>query len=65
MSKETTNLVWIISMVVMAVASFLLAGEELFDFDLSDSLKRIIGVIDLIAIPAAVWATVVKARADK
>ena len=65
MSKESMNLIWTISMVVMAIASFLLAGEELFDFDLSDSLKRIIGVIDLIAIPAAVWSTIQKSKADQ
>lgn len=65
MNKETLNLTWIISLVVTAVASFLLAGSELFDLDLSDTLQRIIGVIDLIAIPVLAWATVQKTRADK
>ena len=65
MNKETLNLTWIISLVVTAVASFLLAGSELFDFDLSDTLQRIIGVIDLIAIPVLAWATVQKTRADQ
>ena len=65
MNKETLNLTWIISLVVTAVASFLLAGSELFDFDLSDTLQRIIGVIDLIAIPVLAWTTVKKTRADQ
>ena len=65
MNKEALNLTWIISLVVTAVASFLLAGSELFDFDLSDALQRIIGVIDLIAIPVLAWATVQKTRTDK
>ncbi len=65
MNKEALNLTWIISLVVTAVASFLLAGSELFDFDLSDTLQRIIGVIDLIAIPVLAWATVQKTRTDK
>ena len=65
MNKEALNLTWIISLVVTAVASFLLAGSELFDFDLSDTLQRIIGVIDLIAIPVLAWTTVKKTRADQ
>ena len=65
MNKEALNLTWIISLVVTAVASFLLAGSELFDLDLSDTLQRIIGVIDLIAIPVLAWTTVKKTRADQ
>ena len=53
---------WIISLAIVFVTSFLLAGSELFDFDLSDSLMRILGIIDLIALPVMAFATVQKSK---
>ena len=63
MSKENLHLTWIISLIVTAVATFLLAGSELFEFDLSDTFQRIVGVFDLIAVPVLAWSTVQKTRA--
>ncbi len=65
MSKENLHLTWIISLIVTAVATFLLAGSELFEFDLSDTFQRIVGVFDLIAVPVLAWSTVQKTRAVK
>ena len=65
MSKENLHLTWIISLIVTAVATFLLAGSELFEFDLSDTFQRIVGVLDLIAVPVLAWSTVQKTRAVK
>ena len=65
MSKENLHLTWIISLIVTAVATFLLAGSELFEFDLSDTFQRIVGVFDLIAVPVLAWSTVQKTRAAK
>ena len=58
MDKQNMNLIWKISMAVTVVASFLLIGSELFDFDFSDSFKRIIGVLDLAAIPTMIFSSV-------
>ena len=65
MSKENLHLTWIISLIVTALATFLLAGSELFEFDLSDTFQRIVGVFDLIAVPVLAWSTVQKTRAVK
>lgn len=58
MDKQKMNLIWKISMAVTVVASFLLIGSELFDFDFSDGFKRIIGVLDLAAIPTMIFSSV-------
>jgi len=65
MDKNTLNLVWNISLIVTVIASFMLAGTELFDFDLSDTVTRILGVIDLIAIPVLAYTTVKKAKSGE
>lgn len=62
MTEKNIHLMWIISLAVVCVTSFLLAGSELFDFDFSDTLLRILGVIDLIALPVLVYSTVRKTR---
>lgn len=54
-----------ISMMVTAIIAVLLAGSALFDFNLPDTLMRIIGGIGLIALPVAALLTVRKAKAGK
>ena len=50
---------------VTAIVAILLAGTALFDFNLPDSLMRIIGAIGLIALPFAALFTVKKVKAGK
>lgn len=62
MNNDTLNKIWLISVVVTAVTSFFLAGSKLFDFDLPGTLTRILGLLDLAAIPALVWSTLKKTK---
>ena len=62
MDDKKLNYIWLISLVVMGIASVLLSCDELFDLDLSDSLKRVIGVMNLIALPVLILTTVRKIK---
>ena len=63
--QQKNDLLWTISMMVTAIVAILLAGTALFDFNLPDSLMRIIGAIGLIALPFAALFTVKKVKAGK
>ncbi len=63
MNKQTLNLLWTVALIAVAAASFFLVVSEVFDFDLPDALETFFGVVDLIAVPALVWATVSRSRA--
>ena len=60
MNERNVNLIWVISLILVAVTSFLLAGDELFDFNLPDSVIRILGIIDLISLPVLIFSTIQK-----
>ena len=63
--QQKQDLLWVIIMMITAMVAVLLAGSALFDFNLPDSLVRIIGGIGLIALPFAALLTVKKAKAGK
>ena len=63
--QQKNDLLWTVSMMVTAIVAILLAGTALFDFNLPDSLMRIIGAIGLIALPFAALFTVKKVKAGK
>ncbi len=63
MRKESSRLTGMISLIIIFAASFLLAGSELFDFDLSDPITKILGVIDLAALAALVCSMFRKSKA--
>ena len=62
MSKENNQLLWNISLAVLAICSLTLGLTALFDGDLPDGLERLLGMLDLIALPVFVYASVQKAR---
>jgi hypothetical protein len=62
MSKENIQLLWNISLAVLAVCSVILGLTALLDADLPDGLKRLLGILDLIALPVFAYASVQKAR---
>ena len=51
MSKENIQLLWNISLAVLAVCSVILGLTALLDADLPDGLERLLGMLDLIALP--------------
>ena len=62
MSKENNQLLWNISLAVLAICSLTLGLTALFDGDLPDGLERLVSMLDLIALPVFVYASVQKAR---
>ena len=54
---KSSNL-WAISLLVIGIVTIILAGSGLVGVKLSDTATRILGVIDLIAIPVLAFTTV-------
>ena len=62
--KTKNDLVWSISLMIIGVATFILAGSNIIGLELPDIVIRIIGIIDLIALPFLGYATVKKIKKD-
>ncbi|MBR6627851.1 MAG: hypothetical protein IKL04_07740 [Lachnospiraceae bacterium] len=63
--KKKNDLVWSISLLVIGIATIILAGGHIIGIEMSDIAVRIIGVIDLIALPVLAFTTVKKVKKDK
>ena len=63
--KKRNDLLWSMSLLVIGIATVILAGSNIVGIALPDIAVRIIGVIDLIALPVLVYTTVKKIRKDK
>lgn len=55
---KSNNSIWAISLLVIGVATIILAGARLSGVELSAAATRILGVIDLIALPVLAFTTV-------
>lgn len=62
--KNTNDLIWGISLFVIGIATLILTGSNIIGIALPDAAVRIIGIIDLIALPFLVFATVKKQKKD-
>lgn len=60
--KKKKDLIWIISLVIIGIATVILAGSNIIGLVLPDVTVRIIGIIDLIALPFAAFTTVKKVK---
>lgn len=58
--KTKNDLIWSISLMVIGIVTFILAGSNIIGLMLPDVVVRIIGIIDLIALPFLVYTTVKK-----
>ncbi len=56
------NLFWSFSLIVIGVRSIILGGSNLLSIKMPDLAVRIIGIIDLIALPILAYTTVKKAK---
>ncbi len=56
------NLFWSFSLIVIGVCSIILGGSNLLSIKMPDLAVRIIGIIDLIALPILAYTTVKKAK---
>lgn len=60
--KTKNDLIWGISLIVIGIATLVLAGSNIIGLTLPDAVVRIFGIIDLIALPFLAYTTVKKAK---
>lgn len=62
--KKRNDLLWSISLLVIGLATIILTGLNIIGIDVPDIVVRIIGVIDLLALPVLAYTTVKKFKKD-
>ena len=62
--KKKNDLVWSISLMLIGIATFILAGANVVGIELPDVVVRILGIVDLIALPFLAYSTVKKVKKD-
>lgn len=62
--KKKNDLVWSISLLVIGIATLILAGTNIVGIELPDVAVRILGIVDLIAFPFLAYSTVKKVKKD-
>lgn len=62
--KKRNDLLWSISLLVIGLATIILTGLNISGIDVPDIVVRIIGVIDLLALPVLAYTTVKKNKKD-
>ncbi len=56
--KKKEDLIWSLSLLTIGVATVILAGSNSIGIGLPDAAVRIIGIVELIALPILVYTTV-------
>lgn len=62
--KNKNTLLWSLSLLIIGVATLILAGSNIIGIELPDVIVRIIGIVDLIALPVLAYTTVKKFKKD-
>lgn len=62
--KKKNDLIWSFILLIIGVATVILAGSNIIEIELPDVVVRIIGIVDLIALPVLVYTTVKKIKKD-
>lgn len=65
MDSKKINIMWSVSLIIIGVATIILAGANIIGIELPDIAARILGVLDLVSIPVLVFSTVKKAESKK
>ena len=63
--RNTNDLIWGCSLFVIGIVTLILAGSGMIGIDLPDAAVRILGVIDLAAIPFLAYSSVKQFRKGK
>lgn len=63
--KNKIDLIWVISLIVIGISTILLAGSNIVGLTLPDIAIRMIGVLDIIALPVLIVATVKKLNINR
>lgn len=65
MDSKKINIMWSVSLIIIGVATIILAGANIIGIELSDIAARILGVLDLVSLPVLAFSTVKKAQNKK
>ena len=60
--KEKNDIAWSISLIVIGVATIILAGSNIVGIEMPDVAVRVLGIVDLIALPILAFSTVKKVK---
>lgn len=63
--KKKNDLMWGFSLLIIGVATIILAGSNVIGIELPDIAVRIIGIVDLIALPVLAFTTVKKVKKNQ
>ena len=63
--KNKIDLIWVISLIVIGISTILLAGSNIIGLELPDIAILMIGVLDIIALPVLIVATVKKLNINR
>ena len=63
--KNKNDLIWGLSLMIIGIAAIILAGSNIIRIELPDIAVRIIGILDLIALPVLAYTTVRKIKKDQ
>lgn len=59
------NIVWAISLIVIGITTLIFVGSNIVRIELPDIAVRVLGVVDLAALPVLAFSTVKKAKSTK
>ncbi len=62
--KKKSDLMWSISLIAIGIATIILACANIVGIDLPDMLVRLLGIVDLVALPIFVYSTIKKVKKD-
>ena len=65
MDSKKVNTMWFISLLVIGTATFILAGANVIGLELPDIAVRILGIMDIIALPVLGFSNVKKFKNSK
>lgn len=65
MNLKKINIMWSVSLIIIGVATIILAGANIIGIELPDIAARILGVLDLASLPVLAFSTVKKAQNKK
>jgi len=60
--KKKNDLIWGFSLIIIGAATIILAGSNVIGVELPDIAVRIVGIVDLIALPVLAYTTVKKVK---
>ena len=65
MGVKKTEVLWIVSLIIIIIATIILAGSNFAGIELPDIAVRITGAFDLVALPILAYSTVKKMKSRK